>query len=109
MKQPGGFRWNGSGGGVVIGLVAKGTESEMKAMGWDGFLTEGTVPLQENAMDVAGEQVSAFPIQAVVGDALLQAERTDLGGQVGEEKASEQSFFQSWASNRRVIRDHFWL
>jgi hypothetical protein len=57
-------------------------------------------------MSGTGEEVSHLPIQAVVGDALVETQRADLGGLIGEEKASEQPFFQSWPRNGRVIRDH---
>ena len=60
-------------------------------------------------MLVAGQQVSGFPIQSVVGYTLLETERADLGGLIGKEKVAQQTHFQSWQLDGRAIWSRFGL
>jgi hypothetical protein len=60
-------------------------------------------------MLVTGEQVSGLPREAIVGHVFLQAERADLGGLVGEEKAAAQTWCKSWLWDGSVVRGSCWL
>jgi hypothetical protein len=90
-------------------MVTKRADSGVKARGRDGLVTGGAVPEQEDCMSGTGEEVSHFPIQAVVGDALVETQRADLGGLIGEEKAPEETSLQSWLLDGSMVRGGFWL
>jgi hypothetical protein len=63
-------------------------------------VTSWTKPQQQHGMLVTSEQESGFPVETVIGDPLLQTERTDLGGLVRQEKVAQQTPFEPWLLDR---------
>lgn len=60
-------------------------------------------------MLLASQQVSSLPIQTVVGYALLETQRADLGDLVGEEKVAQQTYFKSWPLDGGAVGCRSWL
>ncbi|GHO58211.1 hypothetical protein KSB_93130 [Ktedonobacter robiniae] len=58
-------------------------------------------------MLVTGQQVSGFPVQAVIGDLLLEAERADLCGLVGKKKGAVKISLKPRSLNRIVVEGYF--
>jgi hypothetical protein len=80
--------------------MTKGARCQLLPVGGDGVAAAWTTPQQEYGMLVTGKQESGLPIETVIGYPLLQTERTDLSGQIGQEKAAEQTHFEPWLLDR---------